>query len=38
MSNIFNYVQHIFPGGAKIFLRGSSPPLVTGLIAIVANW
>ena len=25
------YVQHIFPGGAKHFLGGASPPLVTGL-------
>ena len=30
--NFFNYVQQIFPGGAKIFLGGASPPpLVTGL-------
>jgi len=26
-----NYAQHIFPGGAKNFLGGASPPLVTGL-------
>jgi len=26
MSNILKYVQHIFPGGAKIFLGGDSPP------------
>jgi len=25
------YVQHIFPVGTKIFLRGASPLLVTGL-------
>jgi len=26
-----SYVQHIFPGGAKSFVGGASPPLVTGL-------
>ena len=26
MPNFFNYVQQIFPGGAKIFLGGASPP------------
>jgi len=32
---ILNYVQHIFPGGAKIFQGGFAPlrtPLVTGLV------
>ena len=28
---VSKYVQHIFPVGAKIFLRGASPALVTGL-------
>ena len=27
-----NYIQHIFPGRANNFLRGGSPPLVTGLL------
>jgi len=26
-----NYIQHIFPGGAKNFVGGASPPLVAGL-------
>ena len=28
---VSKYVQHIFPVGAKIFLRGFAPSLVTGL-------
>jgi len=28
---VSKYVQHIFPVGAEIFLRGASPALVTGL-------
>jgi len=29
---VLNYVQHIFPAGAKNILGGPAPPLVTGLI------
>jgi len=32
-----NYVQHIFPGGEKMFL-GGIPPLVTGLISCNLKW
>jgi len=31
MSNIYKLCPTHFPKGAKIFLMGSSPPLVTGL-------
>jgi len=29
---VLNSAQHIFPGGDEKFSRGSSPPLVTGLL------
>jgi len=34
---ILNHVQHIFPGGEKIFLWGGSSPLVTGLVQTLSG-
>jgi len=35
---VSKYVQHIFPGEAKIFLGVASPPLFTGLVMLHTSW